>query len=80
MRHLPDWFPGAAFKRKAKYWKKCLWEMVNETYEFVLEELAAGKPNHSFAAKCITEKGDDDARLVAASLMAGEHNIALLGY
>ena len=38
MRHLPDWFPGAGFKRNAAIWKKKMEEFVDEPYAFVLNE------------------------------------------
>ena len=38
MKHLPDWFPGAGFKRNARIWKKKMEEFVDEPYAFVLNE------------------------------------------
>lgn len=74
VRHIPDWAPGATFKKTAKAWKKNLRAMVDLPYDFVEKELSSGKPNNSFAAKGMTERGDYDAKLVAASLLAGAYS------
>ena len=35
MQHLPLWFPGAGFKRKAITWKAKMEEFVDKPFEFV---------------------------------------------
>ena len=35
MQHLPLWFPGAGFKRKAIAWKAKMEEFVDKPFEFV---------------------------------------------
>ena len=37
--HVPDWFPGAGFKTKAKEWHATLEEMVQRPYQFVKDQM-----------------------------------------
>lgn len=37
--HVPDWFPGANFKIKAKEWRATLDEMVQKPYQFVKDQM-----------------------------------------
>lgn len=39
VKHLPDWFPGASFKRKAKEWKAKMEEFTDRPYEWMKNEL-----------------------------------------
>ena len=40
VRHLPSWFPGAGFKRKAAVWKKEVEKLVDEPFEYVEKMMA----------------------------------------
>lgn len=37
--YVPDWFPGAGFKVKAKEWAVTLEEMVQRPYQFVKDQM-----------------------------------------
>lgn len=39
VRHMPAWFPGMNFKRKAKEWRKEVLEFANLPFEFVQRKL-----------------------------------------
>ncbi|KIJ10809.1 hypothetical protein PAXINDRAFT_30298, partial [Paxillus involutus ATCC 200175] len=39
---LPEWFPGAGFKRNAAIWKKKMEEFADKPYEFALDNVAQG--------------------------------------
>ena len=39
VRHLPDWCPGAAFKRSARKWAATLSEMVDQPHNFVKQQI-----------------------------------------
>lgn len=39
MQHLPLWFPGAGFKRKAIQWKAKMEEFVDRPYELVKQRM-----------------------------------------
>jgi len=38
---IPDWFPGAGFKRLASEWHETLEEMVASPYKFVKDQMVA---------------------------------------
>lgn len=80
VRHLPDWFPGAGFKRNAAIWKKKIEEFVDEPYGFVLNERRKGTAKASFVSTVLdgmeTKKEldtlqDFDLRWTANSMYAG---------
>ena len=35
LRHVPSWFPGAGFQKKAAQWKRTLDQMVDVPHDFV---------------------------------------------
>ena len=41
VRHLPTWFPGAGFKRKAVQWRAKMEEFVDKPYEMVQERMVS---------------------------------------
>jgi hypothetical protein len=41
VRHLPEWFPGAGFKKKARIWKKGVKDMPTIPFQFVKKELVS---------------------------------------
>ncbi|KAJ7167251.1 cytochrome P450 [Mycena crocata] len=55
LRKLPDYFPGAGFKRKAHEWSKAVTTMPIVPYNFVKESLAAGTAKSSIASRVLEE-------------------------
>jgi hypothetical protein len=41
VKHVPEWMPGAGFKRKAKEWRKLSQAMINVPYEMVKEKFVS---------------------------------------
>ena len=41
VRHIPEWMPGASFRRKAKIWRKSIIRMPMAPYEAVKEALVS---------------------------------------
>jgi hypothetical protein len=41
VKYLPEWFPGAGFKRKAKAWRKRVLDMPTKPFQFVKKELVS---------------------------------------
>ena len=39
MKYIPDWFPGAKFKRDAKEWRKWIMRVLNEPYNVVKQRM-----------------------------------------
>ncbi|KIJ64011.1 hypothetical protein HYDPIDRAFT_175746 [Hydnomerulius pinastri MD-312] len=82
LRHIPDWFPGAGFKRNAAIWKKKMEEFVDKPYEFVQKEMRKGTARPSFVSMLLgneTDGKDDktdaqmdfDVRWTANSMYSG---------
>ncbi|KAG0700053.1 cytochrome P450 [Suillus ampliporus] len=73
---VPEWFPGAAFKRIAREGREALEEMAAVPYKFVKDQMAAGIAPKSFILDMLegrTLSAEDDymAKWSAVSLYAG---------
>ncbi|THV04288.1 cytochrome P450 [Dendrothele bispora CBS 962.96] len=58
--HIPEWFPGAGFKKIAKEWGASLNDTVERPYKFVRDQIAAGTAEVSFVSKLVEGKQLDD--------------------
>ncbi|KII91146.1 hypothetical protein PLICRDRAFT_51332 [Plicaturopsis crispa FD-325 SS-3] len=58
LQYVPDWFPFAGFKRKAKMWNTSLNEMVDKPFEYVKQQMAAGTAIPSFASGLLDSSAD----------------------
>ncbi|THU84143.1 cytochrome P450 [Dendrothele bispora CBS 962.96] len=52
---VPDWFPGAGWKKLGKSWAKDYWAMVDVPFEYVKKQLAEGTAEDSFTAKWLKQ-------------------------
>ncbi|KAG1737603.1 cytochrome P450 [Suillus lakei] len=73
---VPEWFPGAGFKRLAREWHQTLEEMVDAPYKFVKDQMAAGIAPLSFTSnllegRTLSAEEDLTVKWSAASLYAG---------
>ncbi|KAF8665749.1 hypothetical protein AX16_000197 [Volvariella volvacea WC 439] len=76
LRHIPQWFPGADFQRKARSWASTLADMVELPHNYVKQQLAAGTAPISFSStllesKQLTSEEEFDLKWSAASLYSG---------
>ncbi|KAF8843183.1 cytochrome P450 [Paxillus ammoniavirescens] len=76
LRHVPSWVPGAGFKIKAKEWRATLEQMVQQPYQFVKDQMAAGTAPESFVSnllqgRTLSQEEDHVVRWSAASLYGG---------
>ncbi|OTA00033.1 hypothetical protein A9Z42_0029920 [Trichoderma parareesei] len=53
LRHLPDWFPGTAYKETARRWNKINHDTVNIQYSFVERQMANGTHRPSMVSDLI---------------------------
>ncbi|KAF9558599.1 cytochrome P450 [Agrocybe pediades] len=53
LKYIPDWFPGAGFKRKAKQWRKLQEDFRGIPFEQTAENMAAGTANPCFTTACL---------------------------
>ncbi|KAJ7080834.1 cytochrome P450 [Mycena belliarum] len=50
LKHVPDWFPGAEFKRTAREWRKLARAMIDLPFAEVKRTIAAGNAPASFTS------------------------------
>ena len=78
VRYLPDWMPGAGFKKTAAEWHKTLTYFINEPYSFVKQQMKDGNNKPSFLSKLLEQNGGNltteealVAKWVSGSMYAG---------
>ncbi|KIM67833.1 hypothetical protein SCLCIDRAFT_1189995 [Scleroderma citrinum Foug A] len=76
LRYVPEWFPGAGFKRMAREWNATLQDMVDQPYKFVKDQMAAGIAPKSFTSnllqgRTLSEEDEHNIKWSAASLYSG---------
>ncbi|KAI0061645.1 cytochrome P450 [Artomyces pyxidatus] len=69
LRHLPQWFPGAGFKIRAKRCMELVTEKQNTPWEYVKHNMAKGTARHSVASSQL------ELNELRAGGMQGENNI-----
>jgi len=76
LTNVPEWFPGAGFKRLAREWAKTRQDMVSIPFKFVKDQMAAGIAPMSFTSnllegRTLSAEEEDVAMWSAATLYAG---------
>ncbi|PPQ72980.1 hypothetical protein CVT25_004560 [Psilocybe cyanescens] len=76
LRHVPQWFPGAGFKKIAAEWAQTLVHMAEKPHQFVKEQIAYGTAKESFTSQLLESPGfnpsqEHDIMWSAASLYSG---------
>jgi hypothetical protein len=59
LRFLPDWVPGAGFKRTARQWKHNLSSVVNIPVDFVQQQVTLKTAKPSYVSGLLGEPGRD---------------------
>ncbi|KAI6039877.1 cytochrome P450 [Pisolithus marmoratus] len=65
LQRLPDWFPGAEFKRQAAYSRQLATQVLNEPFNLTKRDIASGVAPPSMVADCLSqidETGDYDTQ------------------
>ncbi|KAG2070224.1 cytochrome P450 [Suillus decipiens] len=75
LTNVPEWFPGAGFKRLARAWSKAREDMVTIPYKLVKDQMTAGIAPTSFTSNLlegctVSAEEDDMVMWSAASLYA----------
>ncbi|KJZ75356.1 hypothetical protein HIM_05282 [Hirsutella minnesotensis 3608] len=60
LKHLPDGFPGTAFKETARRWNKINYEVAEVPYSFVRQQVANRSHRPSYVSKLTQRSGDGD--------------------
>ncbi|KAI0002554.1 cytochrome P450 [Russula compacta] len=55
LKYVPEWMPGAGFKKKAKEWRKLSQAMINVPYDMVKEKFMNGTAVPCFVATCLEQ-------------------------
>ncbi|KAJ3983979.1 cytochrome P450 [Lentinula detonsa] len=76
LQYLPDWFPGASFKKTAKEWSSTLNEMVDLPYDYVKKQIVSGTAEPSYVSKLVegqslTAEQEFEIKWSSASLYSG---------
>ncbi|KAK0469518.1 cytochrome P450 [Desarmillaria tabescens] len=51
LKNIPDWFPGAKFKKLARRWRKNVEDMREEPFRYTAESVAKGTASPSFVSE-----------------------------
>ncbi|KIJ25480.1 hypothetical protein M422DRAFT_38684 [Sphaerobolus stellatus SS14] len=79
MKYIPEWMPGAGFRRLAAAARRATQELLDAPFEATKKEIAAGSTTQSFVRNALTETMDDsdanaqlleDIKHVAGSMYA----------
>ncbi|KAI6142757.1 cytochrome P450 [Pisolithus tinctorius] len=75
LAYLPEWFPGAGFKRIARESRADLHKMFDQSFEFVKEQMAAGVASQSVTSDLLERKTSTeeeyDIKWTAGVMFAG---------
>ncbi|SJL07070.1 related to cytochrome P450 CYP2 subfamily [Armillaria ostoyae] len=75
LRHIPEWFPGAGFKRTTREWASTLNDFVERPHNYVKQEMADGKAHLSLTLSQLEggvgAEEEFDIKWLAGSLYAG---------
>ncbi|KAI1813707.1 cytochrome P450 oxidoreductase OrdA-like protein [Poronia punctata] len=75
LRHLPDWFPGAGFKKIGKEWRKTLDMAATKPFLFARQQMARGVDKKfylsGFPSEDMAPEEDEILKWTATSLYAG---------
>ncbi|KAF8871009.1 cytochrome P450 [Infundibulicybe gibba] len=53
LKYVPEWMPGAGFKKKAAYWRNANYRMAEDPWRFVKSQHSQGTAPDSVAAACL---------------------------
>ncbi|KAK0478633.1 cytochrome P450, partial [Armillaria luteobubalina] len=75
LRHVPEWFPGAGFKRTAREWASTLNEFIERPHNYVKGEMAAGRARLSLTSSLlesgVSAEEEYDIKWLAGTLYGG---------
>ncbi|EIN05557.1 cytochrome P450 [Punctularia strigosozonata HHB-11173 SS5] len=79
LKYIPNWFPGAQFKRQAARWRQIAYEFVTNPLNHVKEEMRRGTARPSMALSLLEELADvpQEERAQRERIVA---NVAAIAY
>ena len=73
VRHVPEWVPGASFKKKARIWRETVLRLPMAPYEAVMEALVSGLESVSKWTNYISRTAHGDSHTVCFDVYAGSN-------
>ncbi|KAL1891496.1 hypothetical protein Sste5346_007587 [Sporothrix stenoceras] len=55
LQHIPEWFPGATFKKTAKKWRQSILTAAHVPYQFVQRQMAQGTAQESYVSRLVQQ-------------------------
>ncbi|KAJ6471903.1 cytochrome P450 [Mycena sanguinolenta] len=71
LKYIPDWFPGAGFKRIATKWRKMLTDMLELPFAEAKRIIASGKASNSFTAVYLNNEEEEAVKRIAGNMYVG---------
>ncbi|TDL20089.1 cytochrome P450 [Rickenella mellea] len=75
LRYIPDWMPGAGFKRTAKKWYQTVKDLTDKPHAFVRRQMASGNAIPSYSSALLEMNPDAEGEFIikwsAQALYAG---------
>ncbi|RMZ82568.1 hypothetical protein DV738_g1475, partial [Chaetothyriales sp. CBS 135597] len=78
LRHMPEWFPGASFKRLGRQWSVNTRMVIETPYNFVRKQIARGVYRQSFVASTLNPGGSGSTELSEEYLRAVKNSAAIM--
>ncbi|KAH9476887.1 Cytochrome P450 monooxygenase 98 [Psilocybe cubensis] len=85
LKHVPDWFPGASFHKKAREWKGYGLKMIESPFSATKRNMAAGESPQCFVSTNLEKMETHDAaherdiKLTAGSMYSGAQTLSAIG-
>jgi hypothetical protein len=62
VKYVPEWMPGASFKRKARVWRSAAERVYTIPFDYVKQSMADGTAKPSFTTLALRDITEDDDR------------------
>jgi hypothetical protein len=59
VKHIPEWVPGAGFKKTARFYAETLTKLVEDPLTFTQSQMDRKDYRHSFASKLL-QRGENE--------------------
>ncbi|KAJ3864662.1 cytochrome P450 [Lentinula novae-zelandiae] len=80
LKYVPEWFPGASFKRKAREWSKMRVEITEPTFNFVKQKIVWNCPISVMDHKHDLAKQEEIIKIASVTTYAGsDTTVSTLG-
>ncbi|KAF8259814.1 CyP450 monooxygenase [Lactarius quietus] len=71
LKYVPEWMPGASFKRKAREWRGVAERFYTIPFDFVKQSMAEGTAKSSFTSLALRDITENDDRSYQEELIKG---------